>query len=143
MSASLRLGIDDQLRHAGADPALDLHRRRVRAARSQSLFREVNERVATLSTGWSPVVKTDFICECADDACFVQLVVSVDEYRKARAEPNRFLVAPDHVVPEAEVVVAENDRYWTVEKIGEAADVATALHRRLAPARGIADDDGR
>ena len=143
MSASLRLGIDDQPGRAGADPAAELRRRRVRAARSQSLFREVNERVETLSTGWSPVVQTDFICECADETCFVRLVLSVDEYREARAEPNRFLVAPDHVYPEGEVVVTENDRYWTVEKIGEAADVATALHRRLAPAGGPADDNGR
>ena len=42
----------------------------------------------------------------------------------ARAKPNRFAVAPDHVAPDIEVVVMKHSRFWLVEKLGVAGDVA-------------------
>jgi hypothetical protein len=42
----------------------------------------------------------------------------------ARAEPNRFAVAPDHVAPDIEVVVKKHSHFWLVEKFGVAGDVA-------------------
>ena len=38
-----------------------------RAARNESLFREVNERIDSARSGVSPMF-TEFMCECADDS---------------------------------------------------------------------------
>ena len=42
--------------------------RQERAARNESLFREVNERIGSTATKLSPMF-TEFVCECADDSC--------------------------------------------------------------------------
>jgi hypothetical protein len=111
----------------------DPHDAQVKAARNQSLFREVNERVEHLQQGWTPVSEIDFVCECADDTCTVPVSLTIAEYERVRERAERFFVLPEHVYEEVEVVVAMNDRYWTVEKIEAAAGVAAALDpRRVA-----------
>ena len=47
-------------------------------------------------------------------------------YEELRANPVHFAVASAemHVVPEVERVVEKRERYWGVEKLGEAAEVA-------------------
>ena len=48
--------------------------RAARGARTQSLFRAVNERVREINDAFSSVVPLgDWICECADDACSEQV----------------------------------------------------------------------
>jgi hypothetical protein len=114
----------------------DPHHAQVKAARNQSLFREVNERVEQLQQGWSPVSEIDFICECADDTCTSPIAMTVAEYEQVRAVAERFFVLPKHVYPQAEDVIAKTDRFWTVEKIEDAAQVAAALNpRRVARAK--------
>jgi hypothetical protein len=108
----------------------DSHEIQVKAARNQSLFREVNERVQHLQRGWTPMSEIDFVCECADDSCMAAISMTVAEYEEIRRQPQRFFVRPEHIYPEVEVVVAKNDRYWTVEKIEAAAPVAAALDPR-------------
>jgi hypothetical protein len=109
----------------------DLHELEVSAAKHQSLFREVNERVHTLSTtAWEQVPRINFICECADAECSVPLSVSGEEYESIRADPARFLVAAGHLVAGVEIVVDKNDRFWTVEKTGDARAAAKALDPR-------------
>ena len=44
-----------------------------------------------------------------------------------RAEPNRFAVAPHHVADDVEAVVEKHSRFWLVEKLGEAGEVAEEL----------------
>jgi hypothetical protein len=50
--------------------------------------------------------------------------MSAEDWRTARAKPNRFAVAPNHVAPDIEVVVMKLSRFWLVEKLGVAGDVA-------------------
>jgi hypothetical protein len=110
----------------------DIHEVQVKAARNQSLFREVNERVQQLKRDvhrWSEI---DFVCECADEACMAPISMPVSEYEEVRRHAERFFVRPQHLYPEVEVVLAKNDRYWTVEKIEDAAPVAAALDARRA-----------
>lgn len=102
-----------------------------RAARNQSLFREVNERLQELATDFQEIAGTSvFACECADLGCVKQIDMTLDEYEAVRSDSNRFLVAPGHVVPDVERVVGESDRYVIVAKIGEGATIAVQADPR-------------
>jgi hypothetical protein len=109
-----------------------------RAARTQSLFREINERVQDINEAFSFAVPLgDWVCECADQSCTERIEVTLPEYDDLRSSPTRFAVAPskDHVVPEVEEIVAKTDRFWVVEKIGAAGELAAKVdpRRRSAP----------
>ena len=108
----------------------DVRERQVTAAHHQALFREVNERIDTLQRPALVASRIDFVCECADDSCMAAISMTVAEYEEIRRQPQRFFVRPEHIYPEVEVVVAKNERYWTVEKIEAAAPVAAALDPR-------------
>jgi hypothetical protein len=99
--------------------------RQSRAAKNQSLFREINERITDLNDAFSAITDTgEWVCECANDACIERVAMSFDEYEAIRADPRRFLVAPseEHVWRDVEKVVARRVRYWTVEKRGDAGE---------------------
>jgi hypothetical protein len=101
-----------------------------RAARNQALFREVNERVESLNEGVSPLVpRSEWICECADTACFEHIHLTMDEYATLRQHAARFAVSPGeaHVFSDVERVVERSERFWVVEKTGTAARVAAEL----------------
>jgi hypothetical protein len=110
-----------------------------RIARNQSLFREHNERVEPFNAAhyWVDPPFPDWVCECADEACDVPVRLTVAEYEAVRSDPRRFLVAPsdDHVFPEAARVVARQERYWVVEKIGRAAEVTARFDPRARRAK--------
>jgi hypothetical protein len=64
-------------------------------ARTQSLFRDVNERVKEINQAFSGHVPLgDWICECADNGCAERIAVSMGEYEEVRADPTTFAVAP-------------------------------------------------
>ena len=96
-----------------------------RAARSQVMFREVNERIAELSgTQLEPIAMSLFICECSDDGCAESLEITPAEYEAVRAHGDRFVVLAGHQLPDEEHVVDGNERFLVVEKDGRAAEVA-------------------
>jgi hypothetical protein len=101
--------------------------RQKRAAKDQSLFREVNERVRDMNES-SHVFTTlgDWVCECANDTCAERLTLSSRDYEAVRRHGARFLVAPgdEHVWPDVERVIEMNDDYWVVEKLEHAAEIA-------------------
>ena len=99
----------------------------VRLARNQSLYREVNERLAALAPLDTPAVLR-VVCECADESCTERFDVTVEEYKAVRARPIRFLVVRGHVFPEVEDVVAEAESYVVVEKVEAGAETAAALY---------------
>jgi hypothetical protein len=102
-----------------------------RAARGmKSLYREVNERIEHLKSGWLPLTELNPVCECWDDGCFVPLTLTRDEYLAVRVEAAHFVVAPDHVDLLIERVVSKHPAYWVVAKIEKAIDVAVALAAR-------------
>ena len=99
--------------------------REERIAYNEAWFRDLNERKARwMAQG---LASGGFRCECADVDCFDRLRLSPAQWKEARTRPNRFVVAPDHVVRDVEVVVKEYPDFLLVEKQGEAARVAEEL----------------
>jgi hypothetical protein len=104
-----------------------------RAGQNQALFAQVNDRVRELNEVFDTFTPYgSWACECADIGCMEQIELTLGEYEALRAQPGRFAVAPGdaHVVPEVEDVVAKTDRYWVVEKRGEAKQAALQARRR-------------
>jgi hypothetical protein len=100
-----------------------------RAAKNESLFREVNERILELQEEFERKVggafpDAAFICECSFLDCTERIELSLEEYAAVRTEPTHFAVTPGHVDPDHERVVRATDRYVVVEKLGAAGDVA-------------------
>jgi hypothetical protein len=110
--------------------------REVRAARNQSLFREINERVKELNEGFSLVLPTgEWVCECANETCTERVSMSAQEYEEIRSDGVRFFVASseEHVWPDVELVTKRHDRYWVVEKVGHSGDMARDADPRSEP----------
>ena len=97
-----------------------------RAARSQVIFREVNERIAQLSTRLDGLEINLFVCECSNDECAESLEITPSEYQAVRAHGARFFVLAGHQLAGVEHVVEANERFLVVEKDGAAAEVAIA-----------------
>jgi hypothetical protein len=107
--------------------------RGARAARNQSLFREINERVKELNDGFSMVLPVgEWICECADDTCVERIELSAQEYEAVRADGTHFIVSASdaHVFTDVERVTERNERYWVVEEFGTAGEVADSFNPR-------------
>ena len=108
-------------------------------ARTQSLFRDVNERVREINNAFSDFVPLgDWICECADQSCSERIPVTTAEYEQVRSDPTTFVVAPgdSHVFHEIEDIVDRSDRYWVVQKQGTAADLVRRVDPRRVGLRG-------
>ena len=101
---------------------------RIEGARTQSLFREVNERIEEVTAGRSH--HGEVVCECADQTCAETIPLTLAEYETVRRVPTHFVIRPGHDVPEIERVIDETDRYVVVEKLDEAGSVATRLDPR-------------
>lgn len=103
-----------------------------RVGDNEALFREVNERVHALNGTFPPAVYTSWVCECSNTGCFERVELEPAEYEAVRAHPARFLIYPDdsHAAPEVDRVVERHDRYWVVEKLGQARRIAEALDPR-------------
>lgn len=99
-------------------------------ARRQVVFREVNEHIAELNSGWSETGVSLFVCECSIPECSEALEITPEEYEKVRADGARFVVLAGHQLREVERVVENNDRFLVVEKFGAAAVVARDADRR-------------
>ena len=110
---------------------MELEARQARAARNQSLFRDVNETIDSTATDASPMF-TEFMCECADVSCFEHVSLTSEEYASVRKMgPVYFILKPGHEDPHVERVVGgEADRYQIVEKQEVAAKVAVELDPR-------------
>src|SRR3954452_9892670 len=102
-----------------------------RAARNESVFRDANERIEqrleelSLSDGRSP-----FLCECENPLCTRPVRVTAEEYEAVRAHPDRFIVATDHTIEDADVIT-RCDEFHVIQKRGaEAAEAAQLDPRR-------------
>jgi hypothetical protein len=99
-------------------------------ARTESLFREVNERIAETFEEAS-VDDAQFICECSDSSCTEGIQVPLDQYEDVRSEPTQFIVKQGHTDPAIERVVDAALDYDVVEKDDpDAAEVASELDPR-------------
>ncbi len=91
-------------------------------AKNEELFRNVNERIETLSQTVAqdgPLMQ--YLCECDSRACSERVSATRGEYESVRAEPTHFIVLAGHEDPEVEHVILSNDRFLVVEKHGAAA----------------------
>jgi hypothetical protein len=108
-------------------------------ARTQSLFRDVNQRVREINATFAEFVPLgDWICECANNGCTQRIELTTREYEEVRGDPAAFAVAPtdDHVFQQIEDVVERKERYWVVQKTGPAAELAMRVDPRRAGLRG-------
>jgi hypothetical protein len=120
----------DERRQAERKARIEAQDQAARAARTQLLFRGINERLRELNAA-SLADDGEWICECANDACAERIAMSVKEYETIRDTGHRFFVAPAdvHVWPNVHHVAERNDRYWIVEKTGAGAKLATKSNR--------------
>jgi hypothetical protein len=102
----------------------------VQAARTESLFREVNERIAEAVED-GPLDDAQFLCECSDSSCTHAIEMPLNHYEEVRSEPAQFIVKLGHADPEIERVVDAARGYAVVEKDHpDAAEVAKELDPR-------------
>jgi len=108
-------------------------------ARTQSLFRDVNERVREINATFADFVPLgDWICECAESGCVERIALTTEEYEQVRADATTFAVAPSqgHVFEQIEEVVRRTDRYWVVQKSGPAGELVKRVNPRRVGLRG-------
>ena len=111
----------------------DLDIRRERAAHNQSVFREVNERIAAISNRYAEeLLPIAYLCECLDTKCTETVELSPSAYEALRADGHRFVVLPGHEEPAVEATVEETLRYLIVEKVGVGRTIAETMDPRHA-----------
>ena len=101
----------------------------VKRARTEALFRDVNERIAESAQRFD-ADSTQFVCECADPNCTHRLEATLDEYEDVRADGATFMLAPGHANKDIERVVEDRGRFQIVEKVQK---TVRATVRRLNP----------
>jgi len=97
-----------------------------RVARTESVFRHVNERIAETAEGFD-LDDAEFVCECADPNCCHRVAVPLDEYEDVREESTHFLVVDGHEVPKYERVMRRRRGYAIVKKFTRG--IAAAVRR--------------
>jgi transcription initiation factor TFIID subunit TAF12 len=102
---------------------------KVRRARTEALFRDVNERIAESAQRFE-ADSTQFVCECADPSCTDRVEATLDEYEDVRKDATTFLLTPGHANTDIERVVADRGRFHIVEKV---QTTVRATVRRLNP----------
>jgi hypothetical protein len=105
---------------------------KARIAENQATFREANERIESTADAVHLETDVPFICECADPGCTQIVPLSLEAYEEIRRHPRRFFNAPGHegisVDNDAGMVVAHEDGYVLVDKVGIAGEVAAERH---------------
>ena len=106
----------------------------VKRARTEALFRDVNERIAESAQRFEAEA-TQFVCECADPNCTHRLEVTIDEYEEVRADGATFMLVPGHDHDDIEHVVGTRGRFNVVEKVQRTVrDTVRRLDPRDNPA---------
>ncbi len=102
---------------------------------NEAIFREVNERIVEVSAGLerngSPGLELELVCECSDASCAGAVRATTSDYERVRSNAKHFIVLPTHIWnPEAEREVARTPRFTVIEKVAEAAEIATETDPR-------------
>jgi len=106
-------------------------------AQNEAAFRSVNEELLSKAASWQMDGFLPALCECADTSCSELLRITPREYEAVRSDPRWFLHAPGHAANAqgSARVVAENDRFLVVEKLGEADEIVEQLDPRTTAKR--------
>jgi hypothetical protein len=84
-------------------------------AKTESLFREVNERIAENAEPFESAA-TEFVCECADPSCTDRVDATLEQYESVRSDGATFLLANGHEDERVEGVVEAHGDMAVVEK---------------------------
>ena len=96
-----------------------------RVAKNEDRHRDLNDQIEASYESHGMDWHMDVVCECGRQDCDVFLKVTKAEYEGVRADARRFVIVRDHLDPEVDVLVSEDDRFTVVAKReGEAAEVA-------------------
>jgi len=88
----------------------------LRSARTESVFRDVNERIAETAERFDSE-EAHFLCECDDPLCNQRIETSLETYEEVRENGAKFLVADEHVNEEVERVIEQRRGFSIVEKV--------------------------
>ena len=105
----------------------------VQIARTESLFRHVNERIAETLRRFDGE-NALFVCECADRSCADRVEAPLEEYERTRDDGAQFLVADGHEESQVERTVRRGRGFRIVRKLGLAGRWARRLDPRTEPA---------
>ena len=109
----------------------DVDLRRTRAAKNQSIFRAVNQRIEEISEGFDLAAEMlDFVCECAHESCHERLKLTRGEYEAVRSVPTHFALKSGHEIADVEDIVENNDRFIVVAKLGAVSQTARKVNPR-------------
>ena len=89
---------------------------KVKRARTEALFRDVNERIAESAHRFA-ADSTQFVCECADANCTHRVEATLSEYEEVRADGAMFMLVDGHEHNDIERVVKRKGRFNVVEKV--------------------------
>jgi hypothetical protein len=107
---------------------------KVKRARTEALFRDVNERIAESAQRFD-ADRTQFVCECSDPDCTHRLDASLEEYEEVRADGATFMLAPGHAQTDIERVVDRRRAFHIVEKVqATVRETVRRLDPRAEPA---------
>jgi hypothetical protein len=92
-----------------------------RVARNHALFRDVNERIYSLTEEFASHPADDglslaFVCECGNGNCTSQVLVETDDFSRIRAHPTHFVVLTGHELREVEQVIEAYGHDVVVER---------------------------
>jgi hypothetical protein len=96
----------------------------------EATIRDVNEGIERGQWPGDEDTAIGFRCECAQLGCNQLIELTVREYEEIRSHPRRFVVLPNHVLPDVETVVEAKAGYVIVEKRDQAGEVAEQTDRR-------------
>jgi hypothetical protein len=102
-----------------------------RVAFNEAAFRRGNEIIRDHSKT-ARFNRIPFLCECGRNDCLQEVELSAAEYESVRAVSTWFFVVPGHEILGSDLaqLVASEDRYAIVEKIGVSAEVTNELDPR-------------
>ena len=89
---------------------------KVKRARTEALFRDVNERIAESAQRFD-ADSTQFVCECADPDCTHRVEATLEEYEQVREDGTTFMLVPCHAETDIERVVKDRGRFHIVRKV--------------------------
>jgi hypothetical protein len=115
--------------HSGDDEGGTTVSEPERKATTESLFRDVNERIAESAQSFA-ADEASFVCECGDPTCTERITADLEEYEEVRADATTFLLADGHEDADVERVIERRRSYNIVKKVHRTV-VATV--RRLDP----------
>ena len=100
-------------------------------ARTESLFREVNERIAESAERFD--AETKYVCECADPTCTHRVEATREEYERVREDGATFLLVNGHEDERIEAIVREDgDRAVVAKRHPLVAPIARKLNPRAS-----------